>query len=62
MKPKMKLDPKKDRDGMSMVNRAACILNAHGLREQAKAIHQEAKTSNYDTFVVLRLLKKCMDV
>jgi hypothetical protein len=61
-KPKMKLDSKKDLDGYEMVKRAACILNAHGLKQEARNIHQEASVYGYDEYVALRLLKKYMDV
>ena len=62
MKPKMQLDSKKDGDGYSMTVRAASILAAHGLKEEAKEIHQRAKIEEYDVYFVYRLLKEYVNI
>jgi len=59
-KPKMKLLAA---DGnFKLIERAACILNAHGLKAEAKQIHKEAKAEDYDLFTVLKLLNKYMEM
>jgi hypothetical protein len=59
-KPKMKLSAT---DGnFKLIERAACILNAHGFKQEARQIHQEAKAGDYDLFTVLKLLNKYMEM
>jgi len=62
MKPKMTINPDKDIDGFHMIVRAASILHAHGLREEASEIHQRASVVGYDFERVLKLLKEYMDI
>ena len=58
----MRLDPEKDIDGYSIVERAASILAAHGLRKEAREIHQRASVSGYEDYESFRLLKEYMEV
>ena len=62
MKPKMELDSGKDIDGFAMINRAGSILSAHGMRKEAKEIHQKATICGYDEYIAFKLLKEYMDV
>ena len=62
MKPKMRLDPEKDLDGHSMIVRAASILHAHGFKQEAKMIHQEASVNGYEENAVFRILKKYVEI
>jgi len=61
-KPKFFLDPEKDIDGFSIINRAGSVLCAHGFKAESKQIHIEAKSSNYDIYMAYILLKKYLDV
>ncbi len=60
MKPKMVLTP--EEDNYKLVLKAGSILNAHGQKKAAKAIHQETSVKGYDFYFVLKALKKYMDV
>ena len=62
MKPKMNLDPEKDYDGHAMIVRAASILAAHGMKKEAREIHQKATVRGYDDYYAFRLLKEYMDI
>jgi hypothetical protein len=63
MKPKFPIERiKRDDDGYRMIEIAASILNNHGLKKEAKAIHQEATVRGYDFYFVLKLIKKYMEV
>lgn len=58
----MILDPQKDIDGFSMINRAGSILSSYGLKEEAHNIHQEASICGYDDYQCLFILKKYVDI
>ena len=60
----MTLDPNnpKDNCGYSLIERAACILNACGEKQSAKDIHQIATCRGYDYYFVLRILKQYMEI
>ena len=62
MKPIMNVDPEKDVDGYSMIRRAGSILNVHGMKQEAKEIHQRASIEGYEEYLVFQLLKEYMTI
>ena len=59
-KPKMELF--ETDDNYYLIQKASKILEAHGMKKEAKEIHQRASIRGYNINVVLKLLKKYMDI
>ena len=62
MKPKYIIDLEKDDHPVNMILRAGSISAAHGLKKESRDIHQEASVYGYDFYIVLKLLKKYMEI
>jgi hypothetical protein len=45
-----------------LIEKAGSILAAHGMKKEAKEIHQKASVEGYDIHIVLKLLKEYMTI